>query len=301
MNDNITKQYIDLEKVLAAKGVKVPKLVLRFLNRLLHVEELNEGIYLNRDKEGVDFARAIMQHLDVDVRLEHAERIPTDGMPIIVANHPLGGPDGMALIGAVGEVRRDILFPVNDFLMHLAPLKQVFVPIDKVHGNRGTAEGLEAAFAGQNVLLYFPAGLCSRRIKGRIVDLEWKPTVVKKAVLHHRDIVPVYIEARNRSRFYTIANLRKRLGIKFNFEMALLPGPSAVVRRLFQESQVFVGDSVGSPQDFYDRVHFQHSWAESVQGLENVESHILSGGDIAHGEHRMSLSHVDTPLFVGND
>ena len=241
MNENITKQYIDLEKALAAKGVKVPKLVLRFLNRLLHVEELNDGIYLNRDKEGVDFARAIMQHLDVDVRLEHAERIPTDGMPIIVANHPLGGPDGMALIGAVGEVRRDILFPVNDFLMHLAPLKQVFVPIDKVHGNRGTAEGLEAAFAGQNVLLYFPAGLCSRRIKGRIVDLEWKPTVVKKAVLHHRDIVPVYIEARNRSRFYTIANLRKRLGIKFNFEMALLPG------EMFAQRGKTIRMTVGKP------------------------------------------------------
>ena len=117
MNDNITKQYIDLEKVLAAKGVKVPKLVLRFLNRLLHVEELNEGIYLNRDKEGVDFARAIMQHLDVDVRLEHAERIQTDGMPIIVANHPLGGPDGMALIGAVGEAR----YPVSGQRLPDAP------------------------------------------------------------------------------------------------------------------------------------------------------------------------------------
>ena len=108
--------------------------------------------------------------------------------------------------------------------MYLPQLKPVFVPIDKVHGNRGTAAGLEAAFAGRNALLYFPAGLCSRRIKGNIVDLEWKPTVVKKAVQHHRDLVPVYIEARNRRRFYTIANLRKRLGIKFNFEMALLPG-----------------------------------------------------------------------------
>lgn len=224
MESNVSKQFIDLEKVLAAKGVKMPKFVLRFMNRLLHVEELNEGIYLARDKEGVDFAKAIMQYLDIEVDLVHPERIPVDGAPIIIANHPLGGPDGMALIGAVGEVRRDILFPVNDFLMHLPQLKPVFVPIDKVHGNRGTAAGLEAAFAGDNVLLYFPAGLCSRRIKGKIVDLEWKPTVVKKAVQHHRDLVPVYIEARNRRRFYTIANLRKRLGIKFNFEMALLPG-----------------------------------------------------------------------------
>ncbi|MBO7489727.1 MAG: glycerol acyltransferase [Bacteroidales bacterium] len=224
MDENVSKQYIDLEKVLAAKGIKVPKFVLRFLNRLLHVEEINEGVYQARDKEGVDFAKAIMQYLDITVELVHPERLPVDGSPIIIANHPLGGPDGMALIGAVGDLRRDILFPVNDFLMYLQPLKPVFVPIDKVHGNRGTAAGLEAAFAGQNALLYFPAGLCSRRIKGKIADLDWKPTVVKKAVQHQRNLIPVYIDARNRRRFYTIANLRKRLGIKFNFEMALLPG-----------------------------------------------------------------------------
>ena len=100
----------------------------------------------------------------------------------------------------------------------------MFVPIDKVHGNRNTASGINAAFAGQNVLLYFPAGLCSRRIKGKIVDLEWKTTVIKKAIQHQRDLIPVHIEARNRRRFYSIANWRKRLGIKFNFEMALLPG-----------------------------------------------------------------------------
>ena len=220
----ITENFIDLEKVLAAKGVKAPKWVVRFLNRLLHVKELNAGIYRNREKKGPAFAQAVLDDLQVDVRLEHAERIPSEGNPIMVANHPLGGPDGMALIAAVGACRSDIRFPVNDFLMYLPGLRPVFVPIDKVHGNRHTAAGLNEAFAGDNVLLYFPAGLCSRRIKGKITDLEWKPTMVKKAVQHHRDIIPVYIEARNRRRFYTIANWRKRLGIKFNFEIALLPG-----------------------------------------------------------------------------
>ena len=222
--ETISEKYIDLDKIFAAKNIKAPRIVMRMLNRLLHVDELNEGIYLNRDKEGVDFASAVLDYLGIKVEVEHGERIPVAGSPIIVANHPLGGPDGMGLIAAVGEVRRDVLFPVNDFLMYLPNLRPVFVPIDKVHGNRGTAAGLEAAFAGDNVLLYFPAGLCSRRIKGQIVDLEWKPTVVKKAVEFKRDIIPVHIEARNRRRFYTIANLRKRLGIKFNFEMALLPG-----------------------------------------------------------------------------
>lgn len=216
--------HIDIERVLASKGIKTRSWVIRLLNRLLHVDEINECLDLYGDREGVEFARAIMNHLDITVDLRNAERIPKKGNPIIVANHPLGGPDGMALIAAVGSVRNDILFPVNDFLMYVEQLKPVFVPIDKVQGNRNTSKGITAAFADQNILLYFPAGLCSRRIKGEIIDLEWKSTVVKKAIQYHRDIIQVHIEARNRRRFYTIANWRKRLGIKFNFEMALLPG-----------------------------------------------------------------------------
>ena len=215
---------IDIAKVLASKGIKPRRWIVRFLNRLLHVDEINEGLALNDDKEGAECAQGIIDYLQITVNLKNAERIPMEGNPIIVANHPLGGPDGLALIAAVGKVRKDIVFPVNDFLMYVERLKSVFVPIDKVHGNRNTSEGINAAFAGDNILLYFPAGLCSRRIKGKIVDLEWKSTVVKKAIQHHRDIIPVHIEARNRSRFYTISNWRKRLGIKFNFEMALLPG-----------------------------------------------------------------------------
>ena len=219
-----TNNQIDLAKVLAAKGIKPRRWIVRLLNRLLHVDEINEALDLYGDREGVDFAQAIMQYLNITVDLRNAERIPKEGNPIIIANHPLGGPDGMALIAAVGSVRNDIRFPVNDFLMYIEQLKPVFVPIDKVHGNRNTTAGINAAFAEDNVVLYFPAGLCSRRIKGKITDLEWKSTVVKKAIQHHRDLIPVHIEARNRRRFYTIANWRKRLGIKFNFEMALLPG-----------------------------------------------------------------------------
>lgn len=216
--------HIDLPKVLTSKGIKPRRWIVRLLNRILHVDEINESLDKYSDKEGVEFAQCIMDHLNVTVNLKNAERIPKDGNPIIIANHPLGGPDGMALIAAVGSVRDDILFPVNDFLMYVEQLKPVFVPIDKVHGNRNTAGGINKAFAEDNCILYFPAGLCSRRIKGKITDLEWKSTVVKKAIQHHRDIIPVHIEAKNRRRFYTIANWRKRLGIKFNFEMALLPG-----------------------------------------------------------------------------
>jgi len=257
----ITEHYIDLTKVLAAKNIKAPKWLVGLLNRLLHVDELNAGIYNHRDKQGADFAQAILDDLQVSVQLEHAERIPSDGYPIVVGNHPLGGPDGMALIAAVGQLRKDIVFPVNDFLMHLPALRPVFVPVDKVHANSTSSAAISAAFAGKNVMLYFPAGLCSRRQKGKIKDLEWKPTFIKQAVRRQRDVIPVYIDASNRRRFYTLANLRKLLGIKFNFEMALLPS------EMFAQRGKMMRIVVGKPISWqsFDGRHTPQEWAAHMR------------------------------------
>lgn len=253
----IGPRYIDLKKILAAKGVKVGPLTRWLLERLLHVKDLNAGIYNNRDKFGLDFVEAFFYgDLGVTVNTVHAERIPQEGYPIVAGNHPLGGPDGLALMGAVGRRRKDILFPVNDFLMHLPGLKSLFVPIDKVNKNKNI-EALENAFAGENTLLYFPAGMCSRLVKGEIRDLEWKPTFVKKAVKYHRDIIPVYFDARNRRRFYWLANLRKRLGVKFNFEMALLPAETFAQRG--KTFTLVVGKPIGWSR--FDNSHTAKEWA----------------------------------------
>lgn len=257
----IGPRYIDLKKILASKGVKAGPLTRALLGRLLHVKELNAGIYEHRDKFGLDFVDAFFYgDLGITVNVIHGERIPQEGCPIIAGNHPLGGPDGLALMGAVGKYRKDILFPVNDFLMHLPGLRSLFVPIDKVNKNKNI-EALENAFAGENTLLYFPAGMCSRMQKGEIRDLEWKPTFVKKAVLYKRDIVPFYFEARNRRRFYWLANLRKRLGMRFNFEMALLPG------EMFAQKGKTFKLVIGKPIAWnrFDNSHTAKEWAAMLR------------------------------------
>jgi putative hemolysin len=130
------------------------------------------------------------------------------------------------------------------------------VPIDKVNRSK-TLANLEDAFAGQNILLYYPSGAASRRQKGVIKDLEWHPTFVKKAVKYHRDVVPVYTEARNRNIFYTMANLRKSLGIKFSFEMAMLPA------EMFAQRGKSVSLTFGKPIPWqtFDKRHTPAEWA----------------------------------------
>ena len=278
----ITERHVDVAKVLGAKGVSLPKPVLRWVERLLHVDEINETIYKDRHLFGLDFVYAFTEgrqpwELGMTIDVQGQENIPRDGSPMIVGNHPLGGPDGLALMGAVGRVRQDLQFPVTDFLLYLPGLKELFVPIDKVNKNR-SVEALERAFAGPNTLMYYPSGAASRRQKGVIKDLEWKPTFVKKAVKYGRDIVPVYTDARNRDIFYTVANLRKRLGIKFSYEMAMLPA------EMFAQRGKRIGITFGRaiPWQTFDRRHTAAEWAALLR------------------EHVYKLKDNPETVFLGN-
>ena len=261
----IGRRHINIEKILSTKRVKLPRWAVRRVEKLLCVPELNEGIYLNREYFGLDFVHKFLeghdpQDLGITIRTIGEANIPEGGNPLVAGNHPLGGPDGLALMAAVGRVRSDVQFPVNDFLLYLPGLKELFVPIDKVNKSKALAH-LEDAFAARNALLYFPAGLCSRLQQGEIKDLEWKATFIKKAVKYQRDVVPVYTDARNRMRFYRLANLRKRLGFKFNFEMALLP--SEMYAQRGKTFTITFGRPI--PWQTFDRRHTAAEWAQLVK------------------------------------
>lgn len=261
----ITENYIDLQKILADKGVKVPRFVLKWGERLLHLDEINETIYKDRHLFGLDFVYGFLEgkepwNLGVEVKVNGLENLPEEGYPMVVGNHPLGGPDGLALMAAVGRKRKDIVFPVTDFLLYLPGPRELFVPINKVNRTK-TLANIEQAFAGENILLYYPSGAASRRQKGVIKDLEWHPTFIKKAVKYHRDVVPVFTDARNRNIFYTVANLRKRLGIKFSFEMAMLPAEMFAQRG--KTFSITFGKPI--PWQTFDRRHTPAEWAAMMR------------------------------------
>src|SRR5690606_25269384 len=90
---------------------------------------------------------------------------------------------------------------------------------------------IDQAYASDNALLVFPAGLVSRKISGEITDLEWKKSFITKSKKYKKDVVPVYIEGRNSDFFYNLARLRQKLKIKVNIEMLYLPDAMCVDRR----------------------------------------------------------------------
>ena len=222
-----TELLIDIEKVFSSKNPGllkiIPSFVIRYLKRITHQDEINAFISKNSHKKGLDFSKAILEEFGVRYNTAGIENIPGSGRFLFASNHPLGGMDGIALITAVGEKFTNLKFPVNDILMNIKGLDNIFIPINKHGGHsKDAARQMEEAYKSDAQMLMFPAGLVSRKRNGKIADLEWKKNFIKKAIQHKRDIIPVHITGRNSDFFYNLANWRKRLGIKANIEMLYL-------------------------------------------------------------------------------
>lgn len=219
-------QSIDLRRVIGQKSKVLLRLIpgplLRYLERVVHVDDLNRALRELDGREGVDFARGGLEHMGASVRTRHAERLNGVSRPIVAANHPLGGLDGLALLVAVADHLPDVVLPANDLLLHLNGLATVLVPVNKHGSNRANRRRFEDAFAGPRAVVHFPAGLCSRKKADRVRDLQWQKSFIVRAVRTNRPIVPAYIDGMNSAFFYNLARLRRWLGIPFNIEMLYL-------------------------------------------------------------------------------
>lgn len=223
--------HIDLDAVLADKlGRKaryVPRFLVSALNRYICVDRMNEILDAHGSLRDAEFCDAVLKHLNVNVEVSGLENMPPRGnrRVILACNHPLGGLDGIALIRFMTDYYGgQIYVVVNDLLMAVEPLRGVFLPVNK-HGaqRHEVSRRFDEALDSDNPVLFFPAGLVSRRRNGRVADLPWKKTFVNKAIATGRDIVPIYFDALNSPGFYRMARWRERLGIKFNIEMVRLP------------------------------------------------------------------------------
>lgn len=263
---------IDIDEIVRGKaGAKarfVPRFVLSWLKRIIHQDEVNEFILGEGDKQGMPWLDDCMDYLGTTLNVKGLENLPDDSdgrLFTFVSNHPLGGPDGVALGHLLGH-RYDgrIKYLVNDLLMNLHGLAPFFVPINKTgKQSRDFPRLVEAAFGSPNHIIMFPAGLCSRRINGQIHDLPWQKTFITKSVETRRDIVPIRFNGRNSDFFYRIANVGKRLGLKFNIAMLYL------VDELYKNRGKTFDVTIGKPIPYstFDKSRKPQEWAAYVEDI----------------------------------
>ena len=262
---NISKRTIDLENVFRSKNPAlakiIPGFIFRRLRKIIHEDEINSFVYNNKNVIGLDFVDATLNLFGAKVNSLQIENLPLTERALIASNHPLGGLDGLALMHAVGKIRRDIVFPVNDLLLFLPNLKPLFIPINKHGSNAENFKIMDDTFSSDKIILYFPAGLVSRKQNKIIRDLEWKKTFIAKAKQYKRDIIPVYIDGQNSNKFYKLANNRKKFGIKANIEMLYLPD------EMFKYNNRTINITFGKPIPFktFDKRFNYMEWAAKIK------------------------------------
>lgn len=226
-NNRQAFQPIDLREVVGSKNKqlakRLPGFMYRWLGKILHINQINDFLREAGHLKGIPFINEVINNLNIKFEIHGEENIPREGRYMFVSNHPLGGLDGVILLKLLNEKGGPTRVIINDFLMAITPLADWFVPVNKIGGQaRDSIGAVEELYQSDDHVLIFPAGLCSRKIDGKIVDLQWQKHFIQKAVKHQLDIVPIYFEGRNTNKFYNLAKIRKILNIKFNIEMMYL-------------------------------------------------------------------------------
>lgn len=266
------EKTIDIDKILrdkmGAKAKFVPSFAVNWLKRILHEDEVNQFLWDSRGLSGTEWLTECVRYLDMTLQIEGLENLPDkdDGkLYTFVSNHPLGGQDGVALGSIIGKhYDGRFRYLVNDLLLNLPGLKPVSIGINKTgKQSRDFPRMVEAGFKSDNHILMFPAGLNSRKINGKIHDLEWKKTFIAKSVEYQRDVVPIFFGGRNSDRFYRIARFSDKYVKKVNIAMLFLV--DEMYRNVGKTFRVAIGKPI--PWETFDKSRTSMEWAKYVEDM----------------------------------
>lgn len=260
------KKFIDTEDIIRSKSPKLlkrlPNFLIRYIKQTIHEDDVNEFMAKHGHLEGEAFCSKVIESFNIDIEIVGEENIPRTGGVIFACNHPLGGMDAMAIVAGLKGIRKDIKFIVNDILLYLTNLKELFVGVNKYGKNAASAlQIVDELFASENAVFIFPAGLVSRKKKGIIKDLEWKKTFITRAKKHNRTIVPVHIEGELSNFFYRLSNFRSFLGIQTNIELFYLSDET------FKQKNKKIRITFGTPipVEHFTNEKSDYEWAQEIK------------------------------------
>ena len=265
MSDNRQDYLLDIEKVLGPKLMKkLPRFAVNFFKRRIHQDEINDCIMKAEHYKGAAFFDEALKYVDITFRIRGEENLDPDKKYIFAGNHPLGGPEALIIGSVFKRIYGDgFKVPVNHLLANLKPLNEFFVPV-KVYGsnrNRELGEQIADMFRSDYQVLVFPAGMCARKIKGKVTEMPWKKMFITQARRFERDVVPIHISGYNSRRFFFFTKLSMFLKLKFNLGMIFLV--DELFNKKGQEFVITFGKPV--PYTYFDKSKTDHQWAAEIK------------------------------------
>lgn len=239
--------------------------------------------------EGFDFVEQVLDYFDFrySVRDHERLRLPIQGRVVIIANHPIGSLDGLALLKLVRETRLDVKVVANELLYTLKPLHNLLLPVDNMGGNtsRQNLTAIREHLNNEGAMIIFPAGEVSRLSPQGVRDGKWHSGFIRMAVNSKAPILPIFVDGRNSALFYSVSIVAKPLS-------TLL-----LVREMFKQAKNCVEIRIGEliSYDNYQRINVtlkeksklfkRHLYriGQDRKGIFNTET------AIAHPENRALL------------
>lgn len=214
---------IDIEQAVTSKfpgfntqPALIRRPVMSFLRAISKEKDINAFLQANESVDALEFIDRVFDYFNFSYSATSKDRqnIPSQGRVIIIANHPIGSLDGLAILRFVSEVRRDVKIIANDMLMHFSSMHDLLIPVDNMRGGsalRSFRRCLEALKQEQAVII-FPAGEVSRAHPTGVKDTRWQPGFLHLARHSGAAILPIHIKAKNSLLFYSASMLYKPLG-----------------------------------------------------------------------------------------
>lgn len=214
--------------------------IYKSIDKLLHLREIDYWMDKDRVNSGLDLIDEIFDEFNFTfyVSQEDLQKIPYEGRLVCVSNHPLGGLDGLSVVRLIANVRSDVKVIVNDLLLNLKRLSDLFLPFNVYSRNKtqkANIKEIENNLMKDQAIVFFSSAEVSRPKWGGIRDGKWHKGAVRFATKYNAPILPIYVQGRNSLSFYLISLINK------NLSMLLLP------RELFKKQNSSIKIKIGDP------------------------------------------------------
>ena len=241
MQELISKQ--DLAKAL---GLKPQNLIAHWVHKVAQLEQVNRLYQRVGDQQGLDFIQGVFDQLNVSVEApeNQLQRIPEKGPCVVVANHPFGALDGLAMIQTLSKRRSDIKVMANFVLSKIEPLHDYFIAVNPFENQtkRNNKTGVRACldFVHQGgCLVVFPAGEVSTLEEGSwttVSDRRWQSSVIKLIQRTNAHVVPVCFDGANSYWFHLLG--------KINPHLRTLALPSEMLKQKDRKIKMVLGKAI---------------------------------------------------------
>jgi len=213
---NVEKAITTKFPSFASKPALIRNSTLNLLKKLVHENEINDFLATHKLATGIEFIERVFEYFNFSYSVDSRDKnnIPAKGKVVIIANHPIGSLDGLAILKLISEVRRDVKIVANDMLMNFENLRDLFIPLDNMTGGsaRRSYKRVIEALKQEQAIIVFPAGEVSRARPSGVKDTKWRPGFLHFARKSQAPILPIHIHAKNSLLFYSASALFKPLG-----------------------------------------------------------------------------------------